>query len=461
MQIEPLEQNVLAAIGRHNLIQFGDTVIVALSGGADSMALLWVLWQNKEQLGITVQAAHVNHGLRDASQQEEQFVTEFCQMHGIVLHLHRQERQKKQRSEEWARNLRYDFFAQLIRQQKEKPTKIATAHTLTDQAETLLFRLARGTGPKGAGGIPVQRDCFIRPLLTCTRNEVEAYCSANGLDYVQDESNFTDRYARNRIRLHVLPQLEQINPQVQQALGQFCNHMQSWQKYFDRQGENLLKEAKTPDGWNAEILQAADAVIRAEALRRLAESKRPLRQQDLPKLEQLVQGECKVVQLGPGLRLINQNGILQWKQKTQPLQPLAPQRAVPGTYHLPGGYCLVLSVLEGLDCEQIKKFPQSRKKGLTNWADYDKIVDSLSLRTRQPGDVFRPVGRGGSKTLKKLFNEKGVPLQQRALLPLLAVDSQVVWLWGEGTSEAFLPSQDTKRILLVNVSQDSIKESET
>lgn len=458
MQTKEFEQTALAWIRQHNLIEPGDLVIAALSGGADSMALLWFLWEHKAELEITVQAAHVNHGLREAAKQDEAFVKAFCDKHGIALNIHRAGQQTEPRSEEWARNLRYDFFKKLVQKHSGQSVKVATAHTLTDQAETLLFRLARGTGLKGAAGIPAKRDCFVRPFLALPREAIEGYCAAKNLDYVQDETNFTDQYSRNRIRLQVLPQLEQINPQAQQALGQFCARAQNWQKYFDQQGENLLKEAAVKNGWCACVLQAADPVIRTEALRQLAENKRPLRQQDLPKLEQLVAGNCKAVQLGDDLQLENRNGVLQWKQQVCNKEPLPPQKAEPGNYCLTGGYCLKLSILESFNCEQMKKFTQSHKKGLNNCVDYDKIIGRLSLRTRQPGDVFRPVGRGGSKTLKKLFNEKGVSLQQRALLPLLAVDHQVVWLWGEGTAEAFLPDQDTKRILVIEPSEESIKE---
>ena len=458
MQTKDFEAEASAQMRRYEMIAPDDVIIVGLSGGADSMALLWFLWTQRKELHITVEAAHVNHGLREAAGQDETFVAEFCRQNGIPLHLHHAGTQNQKRSEEWARQVRYAFFETLFTRHPGKTVKIATAHTLTDQAETLLFRLARGTGLKGAAGIPAVRGCFIRPLLTLPRQATEAYCHDNGLRYVQDETNFSDRYSRNRIRQRVLPQLEQINPQSQAALGQFCSRVQGWQQYFEQQGENLLKEAAVPDGWSVTVLAQADPVIRQEALRLLTQSKRPLRQWDLPKLEKLILGECKAVQLGNDLHLEVVRNVLRWAQHTAP-QAAQPQQAQAGTYQLPGGYTMELTLFEGADCEQMKKFVQSPKKGLTNLIDYDRIIGSLSLRTRQPGDVFRPAGRGGSKTLKKLMNEKHIPLHQRNLLPLLAVDSQVVWLWGEGTAEGFAPCAATRRVLVVNPLQDSMKES--
>ena len=150
MSAAAFEEQVLESIRSRNMLQPGDRVIAAVSGGADSMALLRFFLRRGRELGITLEAAHVNHGLRDAADADEAFVAEFCAKEGVKLHCHRARRQCERRSEEWARQLRYDFFEQL--RKKDPAVKIATAHTLTDQAETLLFRLARGTGLAGAAG---------------------------------------------------------------------------------------------------------------------------------------------------------------------------------------------------------------------------------------------------------------------------------------------------------------------
>ncbi len=446
MQVKEFEAAVTAAIRDGQLLCPGDRVIAAVSGGADSMALLRFLLQSAPALGIRLEAAHVNHGLREAAKRDEEFVAAFCEENGVLLHLFRAPRQKTQRSEDWARQLRYGFFEQLA---AEGPVKIATAHTLTDQAETLLFRLARGTGLKGAAGIPAKRGVYIRPLLALPRSATEDYCRATGTPYVEDESNATDQYARNRIRRQVLPQLEQLNPKAQQALGEYCRLAGEWQRYFDRQGANLLQKAACGGGWRVETLRRADPVVCREALRQIVEQKHPLRKGELEKLEQLVNGQRKAAQLAQGTRLERSGGVLRWAEEAPPQQPLPAQDALPGEYQLAGGYRLRLELLEGEKCEQIKKNGQSAKKGLNNWLDYDKIGSSLSLRTRSPGDQYHPAGRQGSKTLKKFFNEKGIPSQHRALLPLLAVGSQVVWLWGEGAAEGFRPGADSRRILAV------------
>ena len=455
MSAAAFEEQALESIRSQNLLQPGDRVIAAVSGGADSMALLRFFLRRGRELGITLEAAHVNHGLRDAADADEAFVAEFCAKEGVKLHCHRAGRQTERRSEEWARQLRYDFFEQL--RKKDPAVKIATAHTLTDQAETLLFRLARGTGLAGAAGIPPVRGPFIRPLLELPRKATEAYCRATGTPFVLDETNESDEYARNRLRNQVLPQLEQINPEAQRALGEYCRRAQGWLQYFRRQGEHLLQTARCGDGWSVSVLQKADPVLRAEALRCLVEEKTTLRQADLPKLEALIEGSSRAAQLAGGVRIERCAGVLRWAQSTEE-QPAPPQPAEPGEYRLPGGYRLRLELAEGEECEQIKKFAGGRKKGLTNCVDYDRIRSSLSLRTRQPGDRFQPEGRSGSKSLKKYFNEAGTPGAQRALAPLLAQGSQVVWLWGGGVAQGYAPTNATSRILVIRPLEPTDKE---
>lgn len=455
MNTQIFEEQVLKNIRQQGMLHPGNRVIVAVSGGADSMALLRFFLRCGSELGIRLEAAHVNHGLRDAAENDERFVKAFCEREGVLLHCHRAQRQTQTRSEEWARQLRYSFFEQLAGE--DPAVKIATAHTLTDQAETLLFRLARGTGLAGAAGIPAMRGPYIRPLLELPRQATEEYCSATNTPFVQDETNASDRYARNRIRHQVLPQLEQINPEAQRALGEYCQRAQGWLQYFRREGEHLLQTAQCNGGWSVRALQKADPVLRTEALRCMVEQKSALRQADLPKLETLIKGGCRAVQLSDGLRIERCAGVLHWVQEIVE-NPVSPQPALPGEYQLAGGYQLRLELLEGAECEQIKKFVQGKKKGLTNCVDYDKINSSLSLRTRQPGDRFHPAGRSGSKSLKKYFNEAGIPSAQRALTPLLAQDSQIIWLWGGGVAQGYAPNSRTSRILMIRPLEPTDKE---
>ena len=441
--MERFEDRVLAAC--KGLLAPKDRVIAAVSGGADSMALLQFLLEYRDALDVSVEAAHVDHRMRPDSGRDAAFVARFCRERGVPLHSFAAAGQQARRSEEWGRQLRYGFFETLA----GPGVKIATAHTLSDQAETLLLRLARGAGARGAAGIPPARGCFVRPMLAVTKAEAEDFCRRRGVEWVTDESNFSDDYARNRLRHHVMPVMEQVCPGAEAAFGEFCARMGELTQYLRARGEHLLVSAAAgPDVWRLETLAAAPAVERAEAFRLLVEAERPLRKGDIPLLEALLARGTGAVQLTDNTALAVRGGLLE-RRCFSAIQTFAPVEATPGEYRLPGGFCLRLRLVEGDECEETIKFAKTAKKPFDNFADYDKISSSLCLRTRLPGDVFRPAGRNVDKTLKKLFNEKKMPAARRETLPLLAAGSRVVWLWGEGFAHGLRPDETTRRLLAV------------
>lgn len=441
--MERFEERVLAAC--KELLAPGDRVIAAVSGGADSMALLQFLLEYKDTLGVDVEAAHVDHRMRAASGRDAAFVADFCKKNGVTLHSFAADEQEVRRSEEWGRQLRYGFFETLA----GPGVKIATAHTLTDQAETLLLRLGRGAGVRGAAGIPRVRGCFVRPMLEVTRAETEDFCRRKGVAWVTDESNLSDEYARNRLRHHAMPAIKEACPGAEAAFGEFCDRMARLSQYLRRQGEHLLvSAAEGPNAWRLETLAAAPEVERAEALRILVEAERPLRKGDIQRLEALLAKGAGAVQLADNTLLAVCGQRLELR-RIQDRTSFAPLPACPGEYRLPGGFGLRLRLVEGDECEETIKFAQLAKKTFDNCADYDKISSSLCLRTRLPGDMFRPAGRNVDKTLKKLFNEKKEPAFRRSALPLLAAGSRVVWLWGEGFAHGLRPDETTRRLLVV------------
>ena len=218
----------------------------AVSGGADSMALLRVLLELREAFGYTLSACHVNHGLRGkTADRDEAFVRAECARLGVPLTVFRPAdvgmAVPPHAGEDWARKLRYACFAQLLAGGIDC---IATAHTATDQAETLLFRLARGTGLHGAGGIRPRRPGYCRPLLGLTRAETEALCAAFEQGWVTDETNESDVYARNRLRHRAVPALRSVNDAAEENLARFCEKAARADAYFARQAEQLLSIAR-------------------------------------------------------------------------------------------------------------------------------------------------------------------------------------------------------------------------
>lgn len=455
--IQQTEQTLLAYIRRQRLLQSGDRVLAACSGGADSMALLLFLLRCRHTLGITVAAVHVNHGIRGAAADADAaFVEEFCRRQGVECLLYDAARQgvavPRHASEDWARRLRYGWFDTLAREQN---AKIATAHTMTDQAETMLLRLARGTGLHGLAGILPRRGPYIRPFLCLERAQTEAYCAALGQSYVQDATNDAPVYARNRIRAQALPVLQSINPGAVRAMGRLAEQLADADALLRREASDLLVAAAAPGGYRRQPLRDAPGALRDAALCLLLEGQGLAPEARIVSLlRDLVDTGHGAVQAAPGLRFLMAEDLLRC-EKASPAAaaaptPAPPQPLRPGTYHLPGGYVLEIRVLPFEKYEKFIKNAGNSKKGLTSCADYDKINRNVFLRTRRPGDYFRPSGRGGGKTLKKWFNALRIPVERRPCVPLLARGSEVLWMWGSGFAEGSAPDADTRTVLVLH-----------
>lgn len=447
--VEKTESALLRYARQQGLFKPGDRVIAACSGGADSMALLLFLLRRRRELAIEVLAAHVDHGIRGASSRADAaFVNEFCRRNGVELFLYDARKEgieiPQTPSEEWARTLRYDWFDTLIAREE---AVIATAHTLSDQAETLLFRLARGTGLHGAAGIPPRREGYVRPCLCLSREETEAYCAALGQSYVEDETNARDVYARNRLRHDAIPAMEFANPSAVRAIGRFCSQMRELDDWLAAEAAALLQAAAVPGGYRAETLRRADGPVLTYALHSLISPVRDAEEKYVTLLRFLVLKGEGALQLSPDVTFKVKNGeLLRLTSASMPPVPAPPQPLEEGCFYLPGGYQLTISVQK---CEEFLKNKTFFKKDLNCCADYAKIEKNVLLRTRQPGDYYRPAGRHIRKTLKKYYNEVGIPARERALLPLLADGSEVLWLWGNGFAEGLAPDENADRVLVI------------
>ena len=436
----------------------------AVSGGADSMALLLLLRALQPEFGYTLSACHVNHGLRGtAADRDEAFVRQSCGALGVPLRVfHAAEladtvdAPPPHAGEDWARRLRYACFERLC---EEGIDAVATAHTANDQAETLLLRLARGTGLHGAAGIRPRRGCYLRPLLCLNRADTEAVCRAAGQTWVTDETNETDAYARNRLRRAALPALQSTNEAATENLARFCEKAAQADAYFAQKAEALLMDARLSDTdpvcWRLEPLAAADAPILETALHRLAAPVRDPEEKYIRLLAQLVQQGSGAVQLTGKVRFCAADGVLRqetlpdtlpWQLESAPQQvPLLPEKQP--EFRLRGGW---KGKAELLTTDFEEKIQVVHKKDLKNRADYARITTlytGLVLRARQPGDRFRPAGRGLSKPLRKWMNEAGVPNELRDTLPLLASGSEILWVCGEGFADGLAPDTESRWIL--------------
>ncbi len=262
-------EKVRNTISEHDMIPVGGAVVAALSGGADSVSLLFALNKLSQELDFTLSACHVNHGLRgEESDGDMRFCQELCDRLGIELHILNtdvRDFQKKHESiEETARRVRYDFFAEV-----SQGKKLATAHNCNDSAETVLLNMMRGTGLKGLCGIPPVRGNIIRPLIRCTRDEVESYCNENALSYVTDKTNLSDDYTRNKVRHAILPEIMKINSSFLETASRMQQHLREDSELLESMAAQALDNAKTEGGYKTAELSALPKPIRTRVIKKI------------------------------------------------------------------------------------------------------------------------------------------------------------------------------------------------
>ena len=440
-----------AAIAEYRMLKQGDRVAAAVSGGADSVALLDFLC-SLTGLGLTVRACHLNHCLRgEESDRDEQLVRTMCREYGVELAVKRVEvkpyaASRKLSVETAARQLRYAFFEEVSRQWD---CKIATAHTLSDAAETVLLNLARGTGLAGLCGIPAVRGRIIRPLIGCTRQEVEDYCQRHGLCYVTDSSNLTDAFARNRVRHQVLPQLERENPRAAQAIGRMSALLRQDRDYLEAQAAQAARELARGDGLDAAGAAALHPALQGRVLAGLlARQGIECSAQRVRALEQLL-GNRRRVRLTGDWYAVVRRGVLRLEPSAPaggPIRPrLLPKPGLDGLWvEAAEGKWLLFSVI---NCADYENFENISSAYLNLVMDYDKITGDILLRARQPGDRIRPAGRGCSKDLRRAFSE--LALLDRERLCVLADQEGILCAEGVGIDQRVSPDEGSGRLLRI------------
>lgn len=452
-----MNDRVAATIHQYEMIQTGDSVMVCVSGGTDSMALLSVLLELKDQLGIgKLSACHFNHGLRGVeSDAEEQLVAKTCAGLGIEVicgqgHMSKIVRPKGESEESFARALRYAFFERAAAQLGAD--KIAIAHNKNDLAETALFNLARGTGIRGLRGMPPVRGRFIRPLIEISRPEIEQYCQARGMVCARDSSNADSAYARNRIRLRVMPELAEINRAAVDHIAQYCAQAAELSDYIEGRAGNLLREAENgAEGYDINCLLKKGPMVAKYAIKALIEQLGV--QPDRARVELcagLLAGTLREVQLAGDLYLRAEGGRLFWRGDSGALPGPFEAALKEGENAFLAGITVIASRFSGDDAGKFKK---SSKIILNNAIDCDRMNGYMVLRNRREGDRFQPARRSGTRKLKKLFNESGFSARQRAQTPIISDDEGILWVAGYGVCRRAAVTAETRDILYITISE--------
>jgi len=452
-----LIDTVKKTILKHNMLEKDDTVIIGISGGPDSVALLHVLHDLREEYEIALIASHVNYKLRSQeSEDDEEFVEKLCGKLEIPLYKKTcklKEGEKPSSIQERARDARYDFFEELRR--RRSANKIAVGHNLDDSVETIILNLVRGSGSKGMSGIPPTRGKIIRPLIQCSRGEILEYLHANKLEYRLDSSNFENKYLRNKIRNLILPQLEDItNPELNKRIFSIGEVLGEEDDYLERTVANEVdkicsirrSQDKTTvefsiDEFNEYHVALKRRFIR-NAISRVAGNLDGFGKKHIDDILELAarKGRERRIHLPRETEAITSyNALLIQKKSAAEKKPGKIVLKVPG----------ITSIREEgefIKAEIIANPVVSNVPANEAFLDYSKC-GPLFIRYRKKGDAFKPFGMKGTKKIKDYFIDKKVPKYRRDGIPLVTSDSTIVWVVGFTIDEGFKVSSKTERVL--------------
>lgn len=436
---------VKSTIEKFNMLPKGAKVVVALSGGSDSMALLSVLNSVKDEYSIELSAAHVNHCLRgNDADRDEEFVVCKCTEMGIPISVLRADvaaeaKKNCEGLEECGRRIRYDFFASF-----GKDTVIATAHNLSDKVETFLFNFSRGSALRGLCSIPAQRDNIIRPLIECTKNEIVEYCERNSIEYVTDETNSDVKYSRNRIRHNVVTELSAINSSFELTAGRCIESINEDEAFISSLADELVLKAERKDGFDALVIASAPNPVKKRALIKIVEKRVNItpEQKFIPKLCELLEksGCC---QINGGAYVRVRKGMLDFPEKTA---EFSQTKLFDGAKFFE--FCIETQII---NIKEMNNLQNVSKQGLEYFLDYDKIHGGIVVRSRTAGDKISLKTRGCTKSLKKLFNELAVAPEKRNSIAVFADEEGVVLVEGVGCDSRVTVGKNTERVLVIRL----------
>lgn len=449
-----MKSNVIAAINKYNMIKENDTIVVGVSGGADSMALLHFLLNESDNLKIKVIVAHINHCLRgEESDRDEKFVSDYCRDNGVIFYSCRSNVKSEASEygisiEECGRKVRYNYFNNIA---EKYHAKIATAHTLSDSIETTMFNMIRGTGIKGLSGIAPARGKIIRPLIFVTRSQIEDYCVKNKIKYVTDSSNLCYDYTRNKIRLDIVPKMREINTAFEKSFLRLKEQVEDDCSYLNNIAKAELDKSMINGMYDINVISKLEKPIKSRLIIQAVYNKFNIYLQNSH-----IDLICEIIDNGHGTVTIPgkiyvkvENGFLRiykdapeiknWKNKFNE-----------GKILTDSGRKFIIEIITKNEYLSLKK---TDKNLIYKCLDYDKITENTIIRNRKPGDKFTQKNRKVRKSLKKLFNEKKVPIEKRNELAIIDDGDEILWIEGIGPSEKAAVSENTKKVVLIVIGE--------
>jgi tRNA(Ile)-lysidine synthase len=400
----------LEAARESGLVRAGEPLLVLVSGGGDSVCLLNVAIR----LGARVSALHVNYGLRPGADEDEEFVRALCSRMSVPLHVERLELPEGGNLQERAREARYALADGLAERD------YAAAHTASDQAETVLYRLAVSPGSRALLGMAPRRGRLVRPLLDVTREEVREYLRARGLEWREDPSNADRRFARARVRHDLLDALRTVGPAPERTIAETARQLREEAELIDAAVGEALEELGGGPAISMAALRERPPALRRLVLRRLAEQAAPraLSRREADEILALDDRGTKALDLGGGLRAVAEYGTLRFTRAAEAAVPDPVELTVPGRVRF-GDWEVEASV------------------GGAGDVSVAGLGPAATVRAWREGDRMRPAGLGGTKTLQDLFTDRKVPRALRRTLPVIEAHGDIVWVAGVAVDERF------------------------
>jgi tRNA(Ile)-lysidine synthase len=412
----------LEAARDSGLVGAGRPLLVLLSGGGDSVCLLDVALR----LGARASALHVNYGLRAGADEDEQFVRDLCARLGVPLAVERVALSEGGGNvQERARDARYALA------ERHAEDDYAAAHTASDQAETVLYRLAVSPGSRALQGMAPRRGRLVRPILGATRAEVRDYLRARALDWREDPSNADRRFARARVRHDVLDALRDLSPAVDRTIAETARQLREEAEVLDGTADEVMEALGGGPAISLDELARQPPAVRRLVLRRLAERAtgdevRPLSRREAEEILALGGHGTKSLDLGGGLRAVAEYGTVRFSRAPETTAPDPVSLAIPG--HVRFGSWEIEATLSGPGDVAISAAA---------------LGASVTVRAWREGDRMRPVGLGGTKTLQDLFTDRKVPRGLRRTLPVVEAGGEIVWVAGVAVDERFAARQES------------------
>lgn len=451
-------------VSKWDMLKKEDKVIAGVSGGADSICLLFVLLELQKRIPFEMVVVHVNHGLRgEDADGDEAYVRDLCNKYGITCEIYSENveliaKKRKQSTEEAGRDVRRAAFKKTM--EMYGGTKIALAHHKNDSVETFFMNLARGTGIKGLGGIRPVAGVYIRPLLCLTRTEIEAYLKEKEISYREDATNASDDYTRNRIRNHVLPYMEQeVNAKTVSHISETMTQLQEIQTFLEEQTkksmELCVKEQENGylvlEKYFATVPLVLKPLILKEVLVLISGKEKDLEEVHLQAVQALFEKQVgKRIDLPYDMEGKRVYEGISLRKKTIPEEK---------------SFCVEIDFTDSLlreyqwgekriTCRLVEKASKdagSMEKSGTKCFDYDIISDKVCVRTRRPGDYITIHSDGRTQKLKSFFINEKIPEEKRDEILLVADGQHILWIAGMRTNCMYKVCEHTKRILEIRI----------